>query len=1010
MQFTKPQHKSQDSHRLEAILNHTVDGIMTLDEGWLVESVNPAVERLFGYQASEMIACHASKFIKDISYISTDSLATQILSIVGIHKNGHSLPIEVSYNSVEMPADFFRIVVIRDITERTLYEKALRASEAKTQKLSLVASRTNNAVIMTNAQGYIDWVNESFSRLTGYAQDEVSGKTILDCLAPRNPNTAGTLERFIQKNEAFNMELQTSSQSGQPLWFYLEWQAIFDIDAEAIGFMAVLTDISEQKEAQRLLERERDFALKIMNTVTEGICVLSKDWLFEYVNSAYERMVGYSAQELIGKNVLFLSDKPDDEAWALRKEERLKKQSGTYESQLRHANGKLVDVIISSVPRFQADTFLGTISTIKDVSKAKQEAQELIDAKNTAEAANRAKNDFLSRMSHELRTPLNAILGFAQLLELDELSQDQSENVDRILGAGRHLLDLINEVLDISRIETGSISLTIEAVDSERVLSESLTLMQPLAKTRNIRIFVDAHDKQKLMGDSQRLKQVLLNLLSNAVKYNRESGQIFVAIEQQGQQVRISVRDTGYGIPAEKQDRLFIPFDRLDKEQSSIEGSGIGLALSKRLVEVMNGSMGVETKLDEGTTFWIDLPAAPTLSEETAEDLSSDVLRIIYIEDDLPNVALVKKVFSKLANTHVLTAMQGQIGLELIRDERPDVVLLDLNLPDISGEEVLQRLKASEETKHLPVIILSADATEATTQRLLAGGAYAYLDKPLNVVMLMQLIEGIKKAKEERYFSAGAAETIDLLRLSQKLLNDRPKNQQLNPEQIQVFQDLQAASRMLMHLWKASKPLDTAFQELLSCLARASEYHLDPSGQHGLRVGRLSAAIAKSLDCESLFTKQLFRAAQFHDIGGIAVAGTILLKPDALSESERTIMQLHCEVGSSLLAEGQSALFALASEIALNHHERWDGSGYPEGLVAQEIPLAARIVAVADVYDALIHERPYKASVWTHEEAMQYLQGESTHQFDPEVIQAFKAIANTTQQLEQVMSVGAQLL
>jgi PAS domain S-box-containing protein len=381
-----------------------------------------------------------------------------------------------------------------------------------------------------------------------------------------------------------------------------------------------------------------------------------------------------------------------------------------------------------------------------------QQIEERRRAEEEADRANRAKSDFLSRMSHELRTPLNGILGFAQLLQMESLPADQQESIAHILKAGRHLLGLINEVLDISRIEAGRLQLSLEPVPVSETLRGAVDLVRPLAAQRDIELAAEvADDHRHVLADRQRLQQVLLNLLSNAVKYNRTQGAVAVSCEERsGGRLRILVTDTGHGISPDKLERLFTPFDRLGAEGTGIEGTGLGLALSKHLIEVMGGTLDVTSQVGVGSTFAVELPltADPadvlkvpgTLPTVQAERREGRIV-VLYIEDNLSNLRLVERVLGRRPQTTLLSAMQGQLGLDLAREHRPDLILLDLHLPDIPGDEVLRRLLEEPRTRQIPVVILSADATPGQMERLLAAGVQAYLTKPLDVRQLLTLVD-----------------------------------------------------------------------------------------------------------------------------------------------------------------------------------------------------------------------------------------------------------------------------
>jgi len=393
-----------------------------------------------------------------------------------------------------------------------------------------------------------------------------------------------------------------------------------------------------------------------------------------------------------------------------------------------------------------------------DITARKKSEDEVKLARLEAERANLAKSEFLSRMSHDLRTPLNAILGFAQLLELEAHGPEHADSVRQILSGGRHLLDLINEVLDITRIESGHLSLSTEPVPLAELIAQTVGLVKPLAVQRQITIHIEPqlHAEEAVLADRQRLKQIVINLLSNAVKYNRSGGRVTIGFVRGSlearQPSRLTVTDTGAGIPAEKLKLLFHPFERLGAEQTSIEGTGLGLALSRALAQAMGGRLGVDSTIDQGSTFWLDLPAAdvastvgPDHAPAHASSKESVATRglILYIEDNMANVRLIERIIARRPGVELMHAPQGSTALALLRERRPDVILLDLHLPDMSGEEVLRHIWSNVETRSIPTVVVTADATPGIARRLQAAGAMRCLTKPLEIAGVLRVLDDL---------------------------------------------------------------------------------------------------------------------------------------------------------------------------------------------------------------------------------------------------------------------------
>ena len=392
------------------------------------------------------------------------------------------------------------------------------------------------------------------------------------------------------------------------------------------------------------------------------------------------------------------------------------------------------------------------MATSADQESLLQRLRELEDANAQLRAADTAKNEFLSRMSHEVRSPLTAIMGFGQLLSFAGLDEKSQERVSMILKASDHLLAIVNEVLDLSRIQEGNVSISPETVALQPLLDDAMGLMQPLGQALGVVVHPPelAPGAGYVFADNQRLKQVVINLLSNAIKYNRAAGAVRVSVAQApGDRVRIKVTDTGRGLDRAAIAKLFVPFERLDAAAFGIEGTGLGLALSRSLVEAMGGTIAVESTPGAGTTFTVELDRGEQLA---VEDVSGDPdpllrarsypveRRLLYIDDAVANIRVIEGVLERRPSVQLHSAMYGRLGLELAREHHPDLILLDLHLPDIPGEQVLAELQRDPATHDIPVIVLSADATRERGQMLLAG-ASAYLTKPIDLRRLLEVLD-----------------------------------------------------------------------------------------------------------------------------------------------------------------------------------------------------------------------------------------------------------------------------
>ncbi|MCV4341472.1 ATP-binding protein [Pseudomonas capsici] len=504
--------------------------------------------------------------------------------------------------------------------------------------------------------------------------------------------------------------------------------------------------LAERERALR--ENEERLRLIIEGVKDYGIFALDARGYVTTWNAGAERIKGYTEQEILGQHfsLFYLPEEcPQHPDMALREA----KLNGRYMEEgwrCRKDGSRFWASVVITAQYDSSDALRGYSKITRDITDRRAAEIALGTAREEAERASRAKSEFLSRMSHELRTPLNSILGFAQLLDMDS-SNHQKPQVGHILRAGQHLLTLINEVLDIARIEAGHLSLNLEPVLLPEVLQEALSLVWPMAADGGIQLaeLPELASDSGVIADRQRLVQVLLNLLSNAIKYNRPNGLVRIEVRQQDDRVAISVIDTGKGIALDRLDQLFKPFERLEAD-SSVEGTGLGLALSKSLLETMNGSMTVDSTPGEGCRFTLELPYTQVhKAEETPvrristmpvaphPDRVEHYGKVLCIEDNLSSMALIETLLQRRPGIQLLSSMQGQLGLDLARQHAPQLILLDVNLPDLTGRDVLQRLRQSPSTANTPVLMITADASDKTHRELRQAGATAILTKPIQV-------------------------------------------------------------------------------------------------------------------------------------------------------------------------------------------------------------------------------------------------------------------------------------
>jgi PAS domain S-box-containing protein len=523
-------------------------------------------------------------------------------------------------------------------------------------------------------------------------------------------------------------------------------------DSLAAVVLSRTHELEKARDAAEMLSR---YARSLIEASLDPLVTISAQGKITDVNEASAQVTGVPREQLIGTDFSNYFTEPDQARIGYQKV-FLEGLVRDYPLAIRHSSGGIRDVLYNAaVYRDDKGQVLGVFAAARDITERKVLDQVLMEknvelerAKATAEKANLGKSEFLSSMSHELRTPLNAILGFAQLMESDspEPTPKQKRSLVQILSAGWYLLELINEILDLAQIESGKTRLSMEPVSLVEVMNECRAMVEPQVTLRAIDLkFLPAESDHFVEADRTRMKQVLINLLSNAIKYNKPGGTVTLACTLVApNSIRISVQDTGVGLTQEQLAQLFQPFNRLGKESGHEEGTGIGLVVTKRLVELMGGAIGVDSAVGVGSVFWIDfsLTTAPSLASQHVEPsalarapvlASSPLQTLLYVEDNPANLVLIEQLVARRADLRMLSAADGQLGIEFARAHQPDVILMDINLPGISGAEAMKILRADPLTAHIPIIALSANAMPSDIANGLEAGFFSYLTKPIKI-------------------------------------------------------------------------------------------------------------------------------------------------------------------------------------------------------------------------------------------------------------------------------------
>ena len=698
--------------RYEAITQGAAAGIVRIDGKGLIQEINDYALSLLGYRRAELIgqnvsvlmpmqwSAHHDQYLHNYIESGQAKVIGKGRRVSALHKSGHQVPVHLAVGQVldsHQPDQMEFIGILTDLTEMHEAEQRERSAARQLKKQQRLLSVLHKGLTDYHAL-------MSGNRLWSFLQEALRELTDSD----------------------YSLIGEVLSEQGQP-----------ELKIHAI------TDLSWNEESRQLMQKLQAGEMKLTNphsmlgqVFAQGNTVLSNGM------DSDERRGGFPPGHPPLHNYLGVPILDDGQVIGMY---AIANGSEDYDQEL-----------VSWLEPFTSTCAL-LIKLYRQLNEREQFTEQLRQARDQAEQASRAKTDFLSSMSHELRTPLNAIMGFAQLLQSNKrssLDERQLRQVEQIYKSGNHLLNLINEVLDLARIEAGSINMSLEAIRPREVIDDACDTLMPIARQQGVAMHIDTvlNRMPAVLADYTRLKQVLINLISNAIKYNRPEGRVYIGCRQDADVLQVSVRDTGPGIDPQYLDQLFQPFNRLGAENGAIEGTGVGLALTKSIIEQMGGSIGVDNHYGEGCEFWFRLPLAMSSSQQAvadvypepqAEPVAGAQRTVLYVEDNPANQRLMAEVFEERKGMQLECVHSAELAFEIACSNPPDLILMDISLPGMNGIEAAGLFGRHPLTRAIPIVALSANAMPEDIKRASKAGFRDYLTKPIDILRLLKVLDDL---------------------------------------------------------------------------------------------------------------------------------------------------------------------------------------------------------------------------------------------------------------------------